>query len=228
MKKATMNENNNGVSKILIVVVIAVVLIAVAGAGLYLLGKSNSAEIDFKVEGVVVNDSDILIYINDDEISKQDVKGQQKFTLTVTALYGISKDETKDITVSSKVMEKNGTVVQTVSKVITVKGNEKYHVDLVFPYTTVESEITVELTSDATVTVSAGGAVLGTHEVVANEREVFEDRMMLTIPEGSTAISAKVTVKFSDGSTKEIEKAVNVVIGGTTEITFLVNNSTLV
>ena len=218
MKKTTMSNNNNGVSKILIIVVVAVVIIAAAGAVLYYIGKENSAEINFQVNGVATNDSDIFVYLEDTEIYKKEVKGSMEFTITGTAFYGISANETKEITLYSKIVKKDGEVVHTISKVFTVTGSEKYQIDLSYFTTTVESTLTIELSADAMVTVSTDGVVFGTHSVKAYSKERFKDSIKMTVSESGGIVVIDVEIKYFDGKVEYVEAGANIDVGHVTEV----------
>jgi hypothetical protein len=223
-----MNRNNSGgVSKILIIVIVVLIIIAAFGAVAYVFFKNNNAEIDYTVTGVVVNDSDVFVYLNDEEIYKYEVSAQNEFTITGKTFYAVSKNETKNVTLSSKVVEKDGEVIQMTSEIVTVTGNGKYNVDLVFPFTTIESELDIELNSDATVKVSTQGILFGTHKVEADSKEEFKDTLVLVISGDIVTVTVKVAIEYSDGSTKDIEETVDVVLNGTTKASFVIDNDSL-
>jgi len=228
MKKTLISKNNAGISKLLIIVVIAVVIIAAIGAVTYFFVKENTAEIGYSVNGIVVDDSDVFVYFNDEEIQKYEVEALHEFTLSGIYLYGISKNETRDITLFSKVVDKDGHIVQTLSETISVTGKGKYQIDLVFPSTTLNTQLTVDLTSDVIVTVSLlGGKSFGTYEVAAGSEEVFKGSIIVIPQDGVTNVLIKVAVDFSDGNIKYTEKNVNLVYYDTVEVALLVDSSTL-
>jgi len=228
MKKAPISGNNGGVSKILIIVIVAVVVIAAIGAVGYIVFKNNSAEINYTVTGIVVDDSDIIVYFNDEEIYKLEVEAENEFTITGTYFYSISSNEKRDIVLSSKVVDKDGNVVQTLSETVNVTGNEKYQIDLIFPSTTINSELTVDLTSDATVTMSLlGGKVFEIREIEANSEEIIRNTIIVVPADGVTAVIIKVAVEFSDGNTKHTEKLVDLTASNTINVALLINDSTL-
>jgi len=228
MERTSIRKDSAGVSKLLIIVVAIVIIVAAVGAVAYFLAKENTAEISYKISGVVVDDSDVFIYFDDEEIHKYEVKASKEFTFSGTLLYGVPKGETRDVTIFTKVVDKDGNIVQTLSETISVSGNEKYQVELIFPSTTLNTKLTVDLMSDVTISVSLhGGSTFGTHEVVAGSNEVFTDTIIVVPEDGVTTVLVKVSVKFSDGNVKHTEKNVNLVPNDEIEVAFLVNNSTL-
>jgi hypothetical protein len=228
MKKAPINGNNGGVSKILIIVIVAVVVIAAIGAVGYIVFKNNSAEINYTITGIVVDDSDVIVYFNDEEIYKYEVEAENEFKITGTYFYNISSNEKREVTLSSKVIDKDGNVVQTLSEPISVTGNEKYQINLTFPSTTINAELTVDLTSDVTVTMSLlGGKVFGVYEVAADSEEVIKEAVIVVPADGVTIVIIKVAVEFSDGNTKHTEKLVDLTVSNTIDVALVVNDSTL-
>ena len=227
MKKTSIGKNDAGISKLLIIVIVAVIIVAAGATGYFFL-KTEKAEINYTITGIVVDDSDVYVYLNDEEIFKLEVEAEEEFNISKTYFYNISSNEKRDITLSSKVVDKDGNTVQTLSETVNVKGNGKYQVNMAFPSTTINAELTIDLASDVTVTMSlSGGKVFGVYEVAADSEEIIKDAVTITPADGVTTVIIKVAVKFSDGNTKHTEKLVDLTVSNTIDVALVVNDSTL-
>ena len=225
MKKISISEDNRGVSKLLVIgIIIIVVIAALAGIGYYYLSE-KSATINFAVDGAAYEDSDVVVYMGEKEIYRHSVEAQHAFEIDGSYKYIFTEGDSKEITMTAKILDKDKHVIQTVEKTLTISVKNTYDVELAFPTLTLKTIVKINSTVDSKVTVTIDGEDHDSKDVAGSPAQAqFTDTMMWqTSGELSKVSTVKVFVEFSDGKTLSEQKSVTIDVNVPKETTFEFN-----
>jgi len=235
MKK--ISKDNKGVSILLVIIVVAIVAVAAVGAYFILAGdndnndnKSNetTVTVNFFVSGIINTGETIDIYIDGEKVKTiSGVSGVLTNSPSGSEQYKFT-GESKEVTVSAKLMKSNGTdVIQTTSTKVTVSsGTASYNANIVFNYTDLKITVSATLATDATLKVYVGTYLAATLEYISPNVMDFPviNVGKIALSDDQTTVTVRVVAIDSNDFEKNFDPVTKaIVVNGTTNVSVTVS-----